>query len=133
MRGLFRWAYKAKLIEHDPTAGVETPARPKTEGFKAWTEDDVSAYEQHWPIGTRQRVWLDVLLYTGLRRGDAVRLGRQHLKHGVATLTTEALSFGMIFAPSLMEFRRREGCRTSPRCEVEFDPGSPCQKPLRPP
>jgi integrase len=89
MRSLLRWAYKAKLIKHDPTAGVETPSRPKSEGFKPWTEDDVSAYEQRWPIGTRQRVWLDVLLYTGLRRVDAVRLGRQHLKHGVATLTTE--------------------------------------------
>jgi len=30
-----------------------------------------------------------VLLYTGLRRGDAVRLGRQHIRHGVATLRTE--------------------------------------------
>ena len=27
--------------------------------------------------------------YTGLRRGDAARLGRQHLRHGTATLTTE--------------------------------------------
>jgi integrase len=34
-------------------------------------------------------VWLDVLLYTGLRRGDAARLGRQHVRHGVATLATE--------------------------------------------
>jgi integrase len=34
-------------------------------------------------------VWLDVLLYTGLRRGDAAKLGRQHVKNGVATLTTE--------------------------------------------
>src|SRR6516164_7756214 len=48
---------------------VETPARPKSQGFKAWTEDDVSTYEQHWPPGMRQRVWLDVLLYTGLRPG----------------------------------------------------------------
>ena len=30
-----------------------------------------------------------MLLYTGLRRGDAVRLGRQHIRHGVATLRTE--------------------------------------------
>jgi integrase len=89
MRGLFRWAHKAQHVKHDPTAAVETPARPKSEGFKPWTEDDVAAYEQRWPVGTRQRVWLDVLLYTGLRRGDAVRLGRQHVKHGVATLTTE--------------------------------------------
>jgi integrase len=32
---------------------------------------------------------LDVLLYTGLRRGDAVRLGRQHVRDEVATLRTE--------------------------------------------
>ena len=54
-----------------------------------WTEDDVAAYEKLWPVGTRQRVWLDVLLYTGLRRGDAVRLGRQHIRDGIATLKTE--------------------------------------------
>jgi integrase len=29
------------------------------------------------------------LLYTGLRRGDAVRLGRQHVRDGIATLRTE--------------------------------------------
>lgn len=51
--------------------------------------DDVSAYEQMWPIGTRQRVWLDVLLYTGLRRGDAVVIGRQHVRDGIAVLRTE--------------------------------------------
>ena len=57
----------------DPTIGVDDPLLPKTEGFPVWTEDHVAAYEKRWPIGTRQRVWLDVLLYTGLRRGDAVR------------------------------------------------------------
>jgi integrase len=32
---------------------------------------------------------LAVLLYTGLRRGDAVRLGRQHVRDWIATLRTE--------------------------------------------
>ena len=89
MRGLFRWAFKAQFVKVDPTVGVDDPARPKTEGFPPWTEEDVAAYEKRWPIGTRQRVWLDVLLYTGLRRGDAAKLGRQHVRNGVATLTTE--------------------------------------------
>jgi integrase len=30
-----------------------------------------------------------VLLYTGLRRGDAVRLGRRHVRNGIASLRTE--------------------------------------------
>jgi integrase len=88
MRGLFRWAAKAKLAK-DPTIGVEPPERPKTQGFPPWTEADIAAYEKRWPIGTPQRVWLDVLVYTGLRRGDAVLLGRQHVRDGTATLTTQ--------------------------------------------
>jgi hypothetical protein len=34
-------------------------------------------------------VWLDVLLYTGLRRGDAVRFGRQHIRNSVGRITAE--------------------------------------------
>ena len=88
MRGLFRWAVKSKLVRTDPTADVEDPVL-KIKGFPIWSEEAVSAYEARWQVGTRQRVWLDVLLYTGLRRGDAVRLGRQHIRKGVATLKTE--------------------------------------------
>jgi integrase len=89
MRGLFRWAVTAGLAKVDPTVGIENPTRKNSDGFIPWTEEHVEDYEKRWPIGTRQRVWLDVLLYTGLRRGDAVRLGRQHVRDGVGTIKTE--------------------------------------------
>lgn len=89
MRGLYRWALEAGHVKIDPTAGVKNPPRPKTAGFPDWTEDDVARYEARWPLGTKERVWLDVLLYTGLRRGDAVRIGRQHVRDGIATIRTE--------------------------------------------
>lgn len=89
MRGLFRWAHEAGFVKVDPTVGVNNPARPKGSGFPAWTEDDVGRFEAQWPLGTKERVWLDVLLYTGLRRGDAVRIGRPHVRNGVATIRTE--------------------------------------------
>ena len=89
LRGLFRWAYKSGLCKVDPTRGIEDPARKQTGGFPAWTEDEVVAYEKRWPVGTPQRVWLDVLLYTGLRRGDAAKLGCQHVRQGVASIATE--------------------------------------------
>lgn len=89
MRGLFRWALEAEKITIDPTAGVKNPARAKGDGFPVWTEDDVDAYQKKWKLGTKERVWLDVLLYTGLRRGDAVILGRQHVRDGVIVLRTE--------------------------------------------
>jgi integrase len=88
-RGLFRWAADAQLVKINPTAGVADPARPKNAGIPVWAEEEVAAYELRWPIGTRQRVWLDVLLYTGLRRGDAVKVGRQHVRNGIATIKTE--------------------------------------------
>jgi integrase len=89
MRGLFRWAVKAKLVKVDPTTGVDNPPRQTGDGFPAWTEEHIAAYESRWPIGTRQRVWLDVLAFTGLRRGDAVRFGRQHVRDGVGSIKTE--------------------------------------------
>jgi integrase len=89
MRGLFRWAVEAGFTKVDPTAGVADPARPKSDGFPPWSEEAVAAYYARWPIGTRERVWLDVIAYTGLRRGDAVRFGRQHIRNGIGRIKTE--------------------------------------------
>jgi integrase len=89
MRSLFRWAIEAGVAQVDPTVGVKNSKQPTGDGFQPWTEGDVAAYEKRWPLGTRQRVWLDVLLYTGLRRGDAVRLGRPHIRDGIASIKIE--------------------------------------------
>jgi integrase len=89
MRGLFKWAKSAQLLPVDQTIGAKNPKRKKGPGFLKWTEADAEAYDKRWPIGTRERVWRDVLFYTGLRRGDAVRVGKQHVRNVVATLRTE--------------------------------------------
>ena len=65
LRGLFRCAVKAKIAKIDPTAGIKNPQKKKSAGFAIWGEDEVTAYWQRWPIGTKERGWLDVLLYTG--------------------------------------------------------------------
>jgi integrase len=89
MRGLFRWALDARHIIVDPTAGIKNPKRKKGPGFQIWTEDEVDRYCARWPVGTKERVWMDVLLYTGMRRGDAVQFGRQHVRSGFAHFSTE--------------------------------------------
>ena len=87
MRGLFQWAASTQQIENDPTEGVTLPRRKRTDGFKPWTPEWCTAYESRWPLGTRERVWFEVLYCTGLRRSDAVRFGRQHVdKHGRAMI-----------------------------------------------
>lgn len=88
MRGLFRWGLKAKHVRIDPTEGV-TLDRPRSNGFQVWTEEDVARFEKRWPLGTREFLALQVLLYTGLRRGDVCRLGRQHVRDGIVSIQTE--------------------------------------------
>ena len=95
MRGLFKWAKTAQHVSINPTDGIENPRRKKGPGFPVWTEADIEAYYKRWPLGTKERVWLDVLLFTGLRRGDAVVIGRQHVRDGVATLRTEKSQGGI--------------------------------------
>jgi integrase len=88
MRGLFRWAIDFGLMKEDPTDRVRV-VKPTIKGFAPWDDEDVAAYRNRWPIGTRQRIWLEVLIGIGLRRGDAVQLGKQHVRDGIATIKTE--------------------------------------------
>jgi integrase len=77
MRSMFRWALDEELVETDPTVGVRS-LKTKTDGFHAWTEREVEQFERKWPIGTRERVAFAVLINTGFRRGDAIKLGEIH-------------------------------------------------------
>lgn len=90
MRGLFAWAIERELVPADPTRGVKLLAGENDRnGYHTWTEDEVARFEARYPVGTRERLALDVLLYTGLRRGDAARLGRPHVRNGVIRVRTE--------------------------------------------
>jgi len=88
MRGLFKWAVDAEHVMENPTANVASLTL-KSDGFHVWTDEEVSKFEARWPVGTRERLAFDLLLYTGLRRGDAVILGRQHVKNGVFKIKAE--------------------------------------------
>lgn len=89
MRALFGWAVKNEHLEVDPTIGVKLLSTDNPEGFHTWDEDEVAKFEAKWPIGTRERLAMDLLLYTGLRRGDVVRIGRPHVRRGLLTIRTE--------------------------------------------
>lgn len=84
MRALFAWAMNdpdhAKFVKVDPTEGIK-PLKGANDriGHHTWSTEEVERFQERWPLGTRERVAMDLLLYTGLRRVDAVKLGRQHL------------------------------------------------------
>ncbi len=49
----------------------------QTEGYHTWSEAEVAAFEKRWPVGTKQRLGMDLLLYTGQRSSDVRLMGRQ--------------------------------------------------------
>jgi hypothetical protein len=116
MRGLFRWAIDVEHAKLDPTHDVKL-WNVKTEGFHVWTDDELSQFEKRWPEGTRERLAFDLLLYTGLRRGDAVRLGRQHVKEGAFKIKTEKNGV-VVEAPILPALAR--SIETAPTGDLAF-------------
>jgi len=80
LRAVIAFAIDAGIrADDDPTLGVKRP-KIKTDGYHTWTEDDIAAFEATHPIGTLPRLALALLLYTGQRRGDVMRMGRQHVR-----------------------------------------------------
>lgn len=79
LRMALRWGVASPTIQlhSDPSEGV---ARLPTEagGHHTWTVDEVEQYEATHAVGTKARLAMALLLYTGLRRSDAIRLGKQH-------------------------------------------------------
>jgi integrase len=88
MRQMFEWLKENEVVSANPCDGVKVK-KPKTPGFLEWTYEEILQYEKKWSIGTRERVMLDVYMYTGLRRGDAAVVGKQHVRNGVISLQTE--------------------------------------------
>src|SRR5262245_17379687 len=63
LRLLTRYAISIGVRQDDPTAGVQVKM-PKTDGFRTWTEEDITAFEAVYPVGTKERLALALLLNT---------------------------------------------------------------------
>ena len=63
-------------------SAVDDPViKNKTGGHPAWGEAHIEKFIARHPLGTKAYLALRLLLDTGVRRGDVVRLGRQHIRH----------------------------------------------------
>ena len=81
LRALFRWAVAEGRVPDDPTLGV-TRQKITSSGYQTWSETDIEKYRRTHPLGTMRRLAIELLLSTAVRRGDAVRLGPQHVHDG---------------------------------------------------
>ena len=74
LRYLFKWAISAEHAKRNPAK--EVPLIPTgSTGYTAWLRDDILAYENRHPVGTKARLALALFLYTGQRKSDVVQFG----------------------------------------------------------
>jgi len=78
---MFGWAVENNFMRLNPAREIRR-IRYATDGFHPWTVDEVCQFEKRHAIGSKARLALALLLYLGVRRGDVVTLGRQHVKDG---------------------------------------------------
>lgn len=81
LRGLFAWAHESRLIKQNPANGLKR-RKFRSTGHHTWTIAEIAQFEQRHPPGTKANFALKLLLYTGARRSDANRLGKQHMRDG---------------------------------------------------
>jgi integrase len=84
LRQLFAWASSPeyRYATKNPARDVGKLRSKNPDGIRAWSEADAARYEARHPIGTKARLAFDLLLYTGVRRSDVVRLGPQMERDG---------------------------------------------------
>jgi integrase len=87
LKRLFAYAMRLGWISRNPAEEAELPVKPARVGFHSWTEEEIAAFQQRHQLGTKPRLALELMLWTGLRRSDAVRVGPQHIKGGRIRLT----------------------------------------------
>ena len=79
LRVVLDHAVEVGMIASNPALGVKR-YRSRSEGHHAWTEEEIARFQTRHPINTRAGLALALLLYTGQRRSDVVRMGWQNVK-----------------------------------------------------
>jgi len=79
---IMRLALDLEIRSDDPTLCVKM-LKVKSSGHHSWTDEEIKAYEDKHPKGSKARLALYLMLYLAQRRSDVVKLGRQHMKDGL--------------------------------------------------
>lgn len=87
IKALYSWAESVGIIDANPAKKIGK-IETDTEGYYTWSLDDIRAYFKRHPIGSMSYLAAMTLLFTGLRRSDATKIGRQHVRSGVIRFKT---------------------------------------------
>jgi integrase len=83
LRQVLDFGVEIGWIQDNPATGIKLKLPKKGLGFLAWGEEQIAAFRQYYPLGSRARLALELLLGTAQRRSDVVRMGPQHIRDGL--------------------------------------------------
>lgn len=86
LKAVFAWAIEEDRLDRNPARDVKLIGYA-TDGHHTWTIEEVKTFEVRHAIGTKPRLAMALMLYTGGRREDAVRLGPQHVRNNRVRFT----------------------------------------------
>ena len=95
LRLLIAYGIGIGIRADDPTLGLRVKL-PKSDGYRTWTEDDIATVEAAYPIGSKPRLALALLLGTALRCADVVRVGRGNVRNGTITITQQKTKTALV-------------------------------------
>jgi len=79
IRQVLKFGVKRHYVTSNAARDVEKFKSGST-GYHTWEIEEVRQFEARHPIGSKARLALALLLFTGQRRSDAIRFGRQHMR-----------------------------------------------------
>lgn len=124
LRLLMRFALDGGWRTDDPTFRVRG-FRLKGEGFHTWTEEEIKAFEKRHPQGSMARLAFALMLYTGSRRSDVVRLGWEHIEGENARIRVRQQKTGAFLSIPIHSHFKQE-LEFVPRDRLTFRPGNEC-------
>ena len=86
LKRLMAFAIKIGLRNDNPLIGVD---RYRLGSHHTWTDAEIATFENHWRLGTRERLAFALLLYTGQRVGDIANLKRSDVSGGIIRLVQQ--------------------------------------------
>lgn len=76
---IFKLGIEDGLVEHNPASGIQRVKPLRHGGYVPWEEVHIARSRSRWPLGTKARLMLCLLLYPMCRRSDAIRLGPHNI------------------------------------------------------
>ncbi len=104
VREFTKWAKVEGLIDVDPCVGLKI-TRPESDGHATWSETQIAQFEARWPLGTRERLLFALLLCTGQRCSDVLKLGPHSIVDGVFPIKQQKTG-AEVWVPVLAELTK---------------------------